>query len=93
MTGQLEFNEPDPSLHAPRFGQLAIDGLDLQREKAQTKRRLPDEQLTAERIEVFRRMPPMRRLALAEQLDWAALEHWLSRRGLEPVWQDVQTSS
>jgi hypothetical protein len=35
---------------------------------------LPDEQTSPEQFEAFRRMPPERRLALAEQLYWSARE-------------------
>lgn len=48
---------------------------------------LPDEQTSPEQIEAFRRMPPTRRLALAEQLYWSARElktAWLKRQ--HPDW-------
>jgi hypothetical protein len=35
---------------------------------------LPDEQTSPEQFQAFRRMPPARRLALAEQLYWTARE-------------------
>jgi hypothetical protein len=52
---------------------------------------LPDEQASAEQIEAFRRMPPERRLALAEQLYWSAREWkaaWLRTR--HPEWSEEQ---
>jgi hypothetical protein len=44
---------------------------------------LPDEQTAPEQYEIFRRMTPERRLALAEQLYWTARElkaAWLRRQ-------------
>jgi hypothetical protein len=54
---------------------------------------LPDEQTSPEQIEAFRRMPPERRLALAEQLYWSARElkaAWL--RVQHADWSDEQVS-
>jgi hypothetical protein len=54
---------------------------------------LPDEQTSPEQIESFRRMPPERRLALAEQLYWSARElkaAWL--RAQHPDWSEAQVS-
>jgi hypothetical protein len=50
---------------------------------------LPDEQLSPEQIEVFRRMTPARRLALAEGLYWTAWNlkaAWLRSRN--PAWRE-----
>jgi hypothetical protein len=52
---------------------------------------LPDEQTTPEQFEIFRRMTPERRLALAEQLYWTARE--LKAAGLRshhPDWTEEQ---
>jgi hypothetical protein len=60
-------------------------------ETAQIGRMLPDEQPSPEQIEAFRRMPPERRLALAEQLYWSASElkaAWL--RAQRPDWSEKQ---
>ncbi len=46
---------------------------------------LPDEQLSPEQIALFSRMPPERRLALAEQLYWTA-------RDLKAAWLRAQHS-
>ncbi|SPE54934.1 conserved hypothetical protein [Verrucomicrobia bacterium] len=54
---------------------------------------LPDEQTSPEQIESFRRMAPERRLALAEQLYWAAREWkaaWLRARHSD--WSEEQVS-
>ena len=54
---------------------------------------LPDEQTSAEQIESFRRMPPERRLALAEELYWSARElkaAWL--RAQHPDWSEAQVA-
>ena len=54
---------------------------------------LPDEQISPEQIEAFRRMPPSRRLALAEQLYWSAREWkaaWL--RTQHPDWSEDQVT-
>jgi hypothetical protein len=54
---------------------------------------LPDEQTSPEQIESFRRMPPERRLELAEQLYWSARE--LKAAGLRaqhPEWSEGQVS-
>ena len=44
---------------------------------------LPDEQLSAEQLAIFRRMTPERRLSLAEQLYWSARE-------LKAAWLQAQ---
>ena len=52
---------------------------------------LPDEQVSPEQIEAFRRMPPERRLALAERLYWSARElkaAWLRARHTD--WSEEQ---
>ena len=52
---------------------------------------LPDEQPSPEQIEIYRRMAPERRLALAEQLYWTARRMktaWL--RHLHPNWPEEQ---
>ena len=52
---------------------------------------LPDEQTSPEQFEAFRRMPPERRLALAEQLYWSAREMkaaWL--RAQHADWSEEQ---
>jgi hypothetical protein len=54
---------------------------------------LPDEQTSPEQIEAFRRMPPERRLALAEQLYWSARElkaAWL--RAQHPEWSEAEVA-
>jgi hypothetical protein len=54
---------------------------------------LADEQATAEQIEIFRRMTPERRLALAEELYWSARRWkgaWL--RSQHPDWSDEQVA-
>ena len=54
---------------------------------------MPDEQTSAEQIEAFRRMPPERRLALAEQLYWSARElkaAWL--RAQHSDWSEAQVA-
>jgi hypothetical protein len=54
---------------------------------------LPDEQTSPEQIEAFRRMPPERRLALAEQLYWSARElkaAWL--RAQHPDWSEAEVA-
>jgi hypothetical protein len=54
---------------------------------------LPDEQASPEQIESFRRMPPGRRLALAEQLYWDARNlkaAWL--QALHPDWPEVKVA-
>jgi hypothetical protein len=54
---------------------------------------LPDEQTSAEQFEALRRMPPERRLALAEQLYWFARE--LKAAGLRvhhPDWSEEQVT-
>ena len=50
---------------------------------------LPDEQLTPEQIEIFRRMTPGKRLAMAESLFWTARDlkaAWLRSRN--PTWSE-----
>jgi len=52
---------------------------------------LPDEQPSPEQIEIYRRMTPERRLALAEQLYWSARRMkaaWL--RDQHPDWPEEQ---
>jgi hypothetical protein len=52
---------------------------------------LPDEQAAPEQFEIFRRMTPERRLALAEQLYWTARElkiAWLRQQHAD--WSDEQ---
>ena len=52
---------------------------------------LPDEKTSPEQFESFRRMPPARRLAIAERLYWSARElktAWL--RVQHPDWPDAQ---
>jgi hypothetical protein len=54
---------------------------------------LPDEQTSPEQMEAFRRMPPERRLALAEQLYWSARElkaAWL--RAQHPDWSEAEVA-
>ena len=54
---------------------------------------LPDEQTSPEQIEAFRRMPPERRLALAEGLYWSARElkaAWL--RSQHTDWSETQVA-
>jgi hypothetical protein len=54
---------------------------------------LPDERTSPEQIESFRRMPPERRLALAEELYWSARElkaAWL--RAQHPAWSEAQVA-
>ncbi len=46
---------------------------------------LADEELSPKQIEILRRMPPERRLALAEQLYWTA-------RGMKTAWIRAQHS-
>ena len=54
---------------------------------------LPDEQTSPEQFEAFRRMPPDRRLALAESLYWSARQ--LKAAGLRaqhPDWNEEQVA-
>jgi hypothetical protein len=54
---------------------------------------LQDEQTSPEQIEAFRRMPPERRLALAEGLYWSARElkaAWL--RSQHTDWSEAQVA-
>ena len=54
---------------------------------------LPDEQTSPEQYEAFRRMPPERRLALAESLYWSARAWkaaWL--RAQHPEWSGEQVA-
>ena len=55
---------------------------------------LPDEQPSLEQIEIYRRMTPERRLALAEQLSWSARRMkaaWL--RHQHPDWPEDQLNA
>jgi hypothetical protein len=59
------------------------------KQKAHTLFMLPDEQATPEQIQIFRRMTPERRLALAEQLYWSARRMktaWLRQQ--HPEWTE-----
>jgi len=52
---------------------------------------LPDEQTSPEQVEIYRRMTPEQRLALAERLYWSARE--LKAAGLRaqhPHWSEGQ---
>ena len=54
---------------------------------------LPDEQSSPEQLAIFRRMPPERRLSLAEQLYWSARElkaAWLRSRHRD--WTEEQVA-
>ena len=54
---------------------------------------LADEHATPEQLAIFRRMPPARRLAIAEQLYWSARElkaAWL--RSQHNDWTEEQIS-
>ena len=55
---------------------------------------LPDEQPSPEQIQALRRMPPERRLALAEQLYWSARK--LKAAGLRsqhPDWPEERVNA
>jgi len=83
-------NAADPHANPPE-GQSGAAEL---RDGIMVRGATPDDDPSPEQIEIYRRMPPRRRLQIAEQMYWSARRlkaAWV--RAQHPDWTDVQVNS